>query len=235
MKIKTNGLSDGSGLAIIILVLTAMIFYSCRKGEDEIKPALSNVMFIHASPGLAPIDIFIEGNRINGDRTISYTDTIPYKVNPSGMQTFTVKRQISSVTFVSKAYLLKKDKYYTFFVTGRPDSVTHVITEDKLVTPSFGKAKLRFFNMSPDSKALDFKLSPSAALFTNVPFKCGGEFESVEPGKYTSAIFDKGGSIILAQVPMDIEAGKFYTVWARGMKSSADPGTALSMQVISKE
>src|SRR6476660_703861 len=151
--------------SILIAALISSILMCCGKG-DELKPARSAIMFIHASPGLPAIDLFIDGNRINGDSTISYTDTIPYKFTNSGPQTFTVKKQISSITYVSKAYILKKEKHYSFFVTGRPDSVTHVITEDEFVAPAPGKAKLRFLNMSPDSKSLDFKLVSSAVLFT---------------------------------------------------------------------
>ncbi len=221
------------GNMIFLMSLIAAISASCRKSDEEYKPALSTIVFIHASPGLEPIDFFIEGSRVNGDRTISYTDTLRCKFPPSGLQTFTVKRQISSISYVSKAYILKSNKHYSFFVAGRPDSVTHLVTEDKFIAPAAGKARLKFLNLSPDSKALDFKLMPSDTLFSNIPFKCGSDFVSVDPGKYTSGIYDKGGKIALANQSIEIEAGRFYTVWARGMKNSSVPATSLAVQMIS--
>ena len=231
MKLTTLQALKINSTLILVSLLLIVTLNSCGKNDLNIGPA--QISFIHASPGLPPVDFYINGIRINGDSIVPYTDTIPYKFIGSGSLNITVKKHISSIIYISKAIDLEPDKKYSFFVAGKPDSVSYLLTEDNFVAPTTGKAKLRFLNLSPGSQPLDLKLTSSSALFTGQAFKSYTDFASIDPGTYTIGIYEPGTSTAIAQQSLEVEAGPFYSVWARGLKDSSDPATALSMQVIS--
>ncbi len=220
--------------ATFILVSLTGIFSltSCVKSDDS-KTNIAALTLIHASPGLSPIDFYINGVRVNGDSIISYTDTIPYKLFSSGSLPVVVKKNISSIIYISQTIDLQPEKYYSFFVTGKPDAVTYLFTQDNIIPPASGKAKLRFLNLSPDSSPLDLKLSSSNTLFTGQAFKSYTDFASIDPGTYTVGIYEQGNNTALAQQTIEVEAGLSYSVWAKGLKQATEPGTELSLQSVS--
>lgn len=209
-----------------------VILTSCAKGDDP-KTNIAAITVIHASPGLPPIDIYINGGRINGDSIIAYTDTIPYKFVSSGSLPIVIRKNISTISYISKNLDLQSEKYYSFFVTGKPDAVTYLLTEDNLIPPVSGKAKLRFLNLSPDSSPLGFRLNSSNTLFTAKDYKSYTDFVSIDPGNYTIGIYEEGNSSALSQQTIEVEAGRLYSVWAKGLKQAIEPGTELSLQVVS--
>lgn len=215
---------------ILLLTSFSLSLSSCVKGTSESNLAL--LSFIHASPGLPPIDIFIGGTRINGDSIIAYNDTIPYRFVNSGILNVTVKKNISSITYISKNLEIGSGQYYSFFIAGKPDSATYVAIQDNMTKPAAGKAKLRFINLIPDSKPLDIRINEGSSLFTGQAFKSYTDFASIDPGTYNLQVFEQGNSTPIAEKQVIVDEGKFFTVWARGMMSSQDPETKVDLGVI---
>lgn len=216
-----------------LFVLSAITIFSlnaCVKGEES-SLNISSLSVIHASPGLPAIDFYYNGTRINGDSIIAYGDTIPNKFFNSGTASIVVKKYISSTTYISTSIDLQSEKNHSFFVVGKPNEVTYLFTTDDLTAPASGKAKLRFINLSPDAPNLNFKIN-SSNLFGSIAFKSYSEFSPVDPGEQKISIQDSASGAILAEQNLNIEAGKIYTVWAKGLISATENDLALSMQVV---
>jgi len=220
-------------LLILIMLAGASLVSSCSKGSDDINYAA--LTFIHASPGLPPIDIYVDGSRTNGNRIIAYTDTIPYKFISTGSHLIAVNKNISSIIYISKNFDFDPESYYSMFITGKHDSVTYVMTRDNMTAPADGKAKLRFLNLSPDAPPLDFRISSSSGLFAGLAFKSYSEFTQVEPGEYTMGIYEQGNPEPLAEENITIDKGVFYTIWAKGLLASQDEETKLGLQTVAIE
>ncbi len=222
-KLKKNFL-------FLLSAITIFSLNSCVKGEES-SLNISSLSVIHASPGLPAIDFYYNGARINGDSIIAYGDTIPNKFFNSGTASIVVKKYISSTTYISTSIDLQSEKNHSFFVVGKPNEVTYLFTTDDLTAPASGKAKLRFINLSPDAANLSFKIN-SINLFGSMAFKSYSEFSPVDPGEQKISIHDSVSGAILAEQNLNIQAGKIYTVWAKGLVSTTENDLALSMQVV---
>lgn len=214
----------------LLSAITIFSLNSCVKGEES-SLNISSLSVIHASPGLPAIDFYYNGARINGDSIIAYGDTIPNKFFNSGTASIVVKKYISSTTYISTSIDLQSEKNHSFFVVGKPNEVTYLFTTDDLTAPASGKAKLRFINLSPDAANLSFKIN-SINLFGSMAFKSYSEFSPVDPGEQKISIHDSVSGAILAEQNLNIQAGKIYTVWAKGLVSTTENDLALSMQVV---
>lgn len=217
----------------ILFLLSALIISSlnsCAKG-DENSLNITSLSVIHASPGLPAIDFYFNGDRINGDSIIAFGDTIPNKFFNSGTASIVVKKYISSTTYISTGIEFESEKNYSFFVAGKPNEVTYLLTVDDLSAPVSGKAKLRFINLSPDAPDLNFRLN-TANLFSSMAFKSYSEFNLVDPGNHVISIHNSASGKMLSEQNVSIEAGKVYTVWAKGLLTTPENDLVLSMQVI---
>ena len=219
-----------NSLLILIFGLLLSTFNSCVKGEES-SVDISSLSIIHASPGLPAIDFYYNGGRINGDSIIAYGDTIPNKFLNSGTASIVVKKYISSITYISTSIEFESEKNYSFFIAGKPNEVTYLLTTDDLNAPASGKAKLRFINLSPDAPDLSFKMN-SGNLFGSMAFKAYSEFSLVDPGNHVISIHNSASGAKLAEQNLTIEAGKVYTVWAKGLITTTESDLVLSMQVV---
>lgn len=216
---------------LLFLSLNTLFYLnSCVKG-DESSLNVSSISVIHASPELPAIDFYYNGSRINGDSIIAYGDTIPYKIFNAGTAAIVVKKYISSTTYISTNIDLQSEKNYSFFVIGKPNEVSYLLTSDDLTVPASGKAKLRFLNLSPDAPSLNFKIN-STNLFGSMAFKSYSEFNPIDSGEQKISIHDSASGAILAEQNLNIEAGKIYTVWVKGLFKATENDLALSLQVV---
>lgn len=229
MKFNTRKILKSSLLFLLFAILISS-FNSCVKGEDS-SVNITSISVIHASPGLPAIDFYFNGDRINRDSIIAFGDTIPNKFFNSGTASVVVKKYISSTTYISTSIEFESEKNYSFFVAGKPNEVTYLLTTDDLSTPASGKAKLRFINLSPDAPDLSFKMN-SGNLFGSMAFKAYSEFSLVDPGTHIISIHNSASGAKLAEQNLTIEAGKVYTVWAKGLITTTESDLALSMQVV---
>ena len=217
-------------LLFLLFAVLISSFNSCAKGEESSVNVIS-LSVIHASPGLPAIDFYYNGDRINGDSIIAYGDTIPNKFFNSGTASVVVKKYISSTTYISTSIEFESEKNYSFFIAGKPNEVTYLLTNDDLSAPASGKAKLRFINLSPDAPDLSFKMD-SGNLFGSMAFKSYSEFSLVDPGVHVISIHNSASGAKLAEQNLTIEAGKVYTVWAKGLSTTTESDLVLSMQVV---
>lgn len=230
MKSTTYQKLKNKLLILLPVLLIISSLESCVK-TDESTLNLSALSVIHASPDLPAIDFYFNGDRINGNRIISYNDTIPYKIFNSGTAAIIVKKYISSTTYISTNIELENEKNYSFFVAGKANETSYLLIQDDLTAPNSGKAKIRFINLSPDAPSLNFQLNANT-LFGTIAFKTYSDFTSIDPGDCIISISNAANGTSLSEQNLNIEAGKIYTVWANGLINTSETGHSISMKVI---
>ena len=121
---------------------------------------------------------------------------------------------------------------------GAYDELTDLLRKAGVVNADLhwaaGKAHVRFVHLSPDAPAVDVALDGGAVVFGDYTFKEASAFTPLDAGTYDLEVRLAGGSTVALDLdPITLEAGKIYTVWARG--SAATPpvgGNALGAQII---
>lgn len=162
----------------------------------------ANVKFIHVGTGLAPINWFIDGEKVTSGAKVTsglplgviyggllnglyrgvYPTTANYASIKSGTKSMKIETAATTTvpvsTVLNAPITLEPRKYYTTFVTGNiPNYSVFTVNDDlSLINPN--KANIRFFNMVSNAPAAGYdfsitELNAGANLFTSVPYLGG--------------------------------------------------------------
>ena len=86
------------------------------------------------------------------------------------------------------------------------------------------KSMIRFLHLSPNAPAVDITLPDGTVVFDDVSFKQITPYRDVTPMNYTLEVRPAGSSDVVLSVPgVDLESGKYYTVYAIGLVGE-EPG-----------
>jgi len=111
-------------------------------------------------------------------------------------------------------------------------SIEPLVLEDDLTAPATGKAHVRFVHLSPDAPAVDVAVTAGPVVFSNVAFRGYQGFTPLNAGTYNLEVRVAGTATVALPLPgITLEAGKIYTVFARGFLSGAG-AQALGAEII---
>lgn len=232
MKTK-NYFSNTTKLILSLLAITLTIS-ACKKDFNNNPIEAAGIGFIHASPGTAALDFFLDNQKIN---SFTYTKDLGYYTAYPGIRLLGVAKKDSSKYLTSATATLKAGLFYSVFVVDTLKSTKLLVVEDDLKTPETDKAKIRFINLSPGSAALDLAIEgKETALFTAKAFKEFTPFTTIDPAEsYSFQVTESGNRAIKATLPaIKIEKGKIYTIWAKGLKSATD-STAFGLKIMTNK
>jgi len=162
----------------------------------------ANVKFIHVGTALAPINWFIDGEKVtsgakvtsglplgviyggllNGLYRGAYPTTANYASIKSGTKSMKIETaattSIPASTVLNVPITLEPRKYYTTFVTGNTPNYSVFTVNDDLSAIDPNKANIRFFNMVSNAPATGYdfsitEINAGANLFTSVPYLGG--------------------------------------------------------------
>ncbi|KQS37067.1 DUF4397 domain-containing protein [Pedobacter sp. Leaf194] len=208
---------------IFALLAVTLFLSACKKDwGDSNSITVAGIGFVHASPGTGALDFIVDNQRAN-NREFKYTNDLGYFGAYPGTRLFGIAKK-DSVKYLSTTNVnLQSGFFYSAFVIDVLPSPKILVIQDDLTAPATGKAKIRFINLSPDAPALDLAVEGNAtALVTGKAYKETSPFISIDPAAaYTFQI--KESNNVTATLPATkIEAGKIYTLWAKGLKSKTD-------------
>lgn len=196
---------------------------SCMKNDDDYTPVyISGVSLVHASPTTEKLDVFISNTRASVDN-FTFGTKMDYLNAYSGDRQFTVTKRGEVEKLTSKALKLEPQLGYTVFVVDELERIELLSLQDDLAKPEAGKAKIRFVNLSPDGGALTLAVNGATTdLAASKAFKEFSVFENITPGETVTFNVKNStsGSIDATVVDVKIEAGKVYTLYAKGLKAS---------------
>lgn len=223
-----------NALLILSVSLFALFgFTACSEDESPVMPVpteTSLVKVVHASPDAPGVDLLVD-NKVAGTNLTFPNSTGYLKVN-SGTRNVKVNVTGSSTTVIEANLPLAANKNYSVFAVNSVSNIEAIVLEDDLTVPASGKAHVRFIHLSPDAPSVDITLVDGTVVFGIFQFKEASAFTPLNAGTYDLQARVAGTSTVALNLPgIQLEAGKIYTVFARGFLSGSG-AQALNAQII---
>jgi hypothetical protein len=208
--------------------LTASLLFACKKNNNNNTPQPdANVLLVNASPGdSAARDFYFNDSKLNTQPVVYPANSGYLSIAPGG---YTVKiAEVNTINPQATGSInMGSAKSYSLFAydTLLSGKIKMFATEDNLTAPASGKAKVRFFDLSPVNVAVDIYANDSLVFANrnyadNVADNSKGSFISVDAGTYTVKLKLAGsGPNIAPLLTLSnnvFSAGKIYTVFAKG-------------------
>jgi hypothetical protein len=210
----------------LIIALTvslfALPFIGCNDEETPVTPtplpSNSLVKVVHASPDAPGVDLLID-NSIAGTN-LTFPNNTGYLTVPSGTRNVKVNVTGTSNTVIEANLNLMTNKNYSVFAVNSVANIEAIVIEDDLTSPDQGKAHVRFIHLSPDAPAVDITLTDGKVVFGNKSFKEFTAFTPLDAGSYDLEVRVAGTTTVALDLgAINLEAGKIYTVFAKGFLS----------------
>ncbi|RNI26136.1 DUF4397 domain-containing protein [Rufibacter latericius] len=203
----------------LFAALPVLSLTSCDDDDDaaEMLTDEARVLVVHASPNAPGVDLYVDGTKAN-TAALNYPDNTGYLTLASGSRNVKVTAAGAGVgsPVIDANVTLEKDKNYTVFAAGPLSGITPVVLVDDLTAPASGRAHIRFVHLSPDAPNVDVVVQGGNNLFSDIEFKEGSAFTPVNAGSYTVEVQPVGTDIAAVTATLNLQAGKIYTVYARG-------------------
>jgi hypothetical protein len=189
----------------------------------------SKLRFLHASPDVKTVDIYVNSNRVLRD--------FAYKNNSSHMQLPPGKYQVDvypagtdATTIISKKITVEPGRIYTAVISG-PENKRRLLTfEDQPQTP-VGETKARFIHLSPDAPAVDIAGKNGDIIFPNVAFKQATTYLALTPMTVTLEARVAGTKNTVLTIPdVELEPNNAYSIVAVGTAKGEPPLEVLLLQ-----
>lgn len=201
-------------LTSALLLASILVLSSCDKDDDK---TYADVMVTHASPDAPGVDLLIDNVKKNS-AALTYPNNTGYLETESGTRNIKVNVAGTTTTVINADLMLTKDVNYSIFAIDSVSKISAIVFEDDLSAPAAGKAHVRFLHLSPNAPAVDVAVASSGAVvFGDVSFKEGTAFTPLDAGTYNLDVRVAGTSTVALVLPaITLEAGKIYTVFAKG-------------------
>lgn len=216
-----------------LAILAAVSLASCGKDSNSnpMAPAPeARVMAIHASPDAPAVDLLVDG-AVSGSG-LAFPDNTGYLNVAPGTRNVKVNVAGTSTTVIDANLPVTAGSSYSVFASGRVASIGALVITDDLTAPAAGKAHVRFVHLSPDAPAVDVAVTGGPVLFANQAFEQYTAFTPVDAGTYNLEVRPAGSTTVVLPLPgITLQAGKIYTVFARGLVSGTG-AQALGAQIL---
>lgn len=201
--------------APLMMLAAVVTFTGCDKDEDN--KTYANVMIVHASPNAPGVDLLIDDEKQN-TAALNFPGNTGYLRVESGSRNIKVNAAGTSTTVINADIMLDVDRNYTIFAVDSLSKISAIALGDDLTAPASGKAHVRFVHLSPNAPAVDIAVASSGAVvFPNTAFKGSTAFTPLDAGTYNLDVRVAGTSTVALVLPaITLEAGKIYTVFAKG-------------------
>lgn len=201
-------------LLATLLVSAIMILPSCKKEENK---TYANILVTHASPNAPGVDLLVDAKVVNS-AALNFPNNTGYLAVESGTRNIKVNASGTTTTVINADLTFEKDKNYSIFAVDSLSKISAIVLTDDLTAPASGKAHVRFVHLSPNAPAVDVAVSSSGAVvFGNKSFKEYTAFTPLDAGPYNLDVRVAGTTTVALTLPtITLEAGKIYTVYAKG-------------------
>ncbi|KIO74775.1 hypothetical protein TH53_24470 [Pedobacter lusitanus] len=214
----------------IALLGTALSFASCKKDSTPVQQDASAFAITNASPLRDSVDFILNGSRLNGSTPLLFGKTYNYLIVRPGTHQGGLARPGAPKTFYDKNFTLTNGQYQSLYLISQNDTSSFLLLKDDFTAPAVGQSKIRFVNLSSDSPAYDLVLEGDTTTFKNRAFKDFTQFKNIKPAKYKVSLVNTTTKAVAATLSdVDITAGNFYTIYAKGLLGSTVDAKKLSI------
>jgi len=233
---------------VLFAALSASFFFtSCKKDDatptpDPVK-TYAKVLVAHASPDAPGVDLLLNGT-VQNSSALEFPNNTGYLTVETGTYNVKVNASGTTTTVINADLTFNKDMNYSVFAVNTLANIEPLVLTDDLTAPASGKAHFRFIHLCPDAPAVDVVAviggtvedgeiigGEAATLVADKSFKDYTSFTPVDAGTYDLQARLAGSETVALHIPgVVLEAGKIYTIFAKGLLSSEE--TPLSVGVI---
>ncbi|BAV08539.1 hypothetical protein FLA_4585 [Filimonas lacunae] len=179
--------------------------------------AEASVKVIHTIPGTGAVDFYLNSTKQNS-AAINFGEATGYIATSNGEKTAEFKTALDNNTVLSVPIDFDGGNY-SLFATGiaSDNSLTTLLVEDDLQTPTSGKARVRFVHVSPDAPTVNV-LGNDSLWVSSRAYKTATDFIEVPGGSYTIKLNNSGdGTNAYTSSVINLASGKNYTLVAQGL------------------
>lgn len=226
-KIKRNNLLRGA-----LVVAATVTLSSCLKNKNTeyVEPDYGGIAAYNTYISQPKVDFIANQQRYYSG--LGYGSNTSYNVfSFSGSGKLSIafyKENMTAITDTIRTAVvtLKKDSTYSAFLHGEPTQPEILVVNDKLESPSAGKANVRFIHLVSDLGELDLickgteEQAQDSTLFSGVDFKGYTKFNEIPAKSYTLKVKDGAGYEEETGNAMTFSAGKNYTIYVTGRKDA---------------
>lgn len=224
---------------IAIAVGATLSLSSCLKNNNSeyVDPPSAGLSIFHASPGTQKFNVAIGNTIINDGYQLiefEYSKALSYVPVSPGSRNISILKRNTKDTIRTGTFNLVNDKYYSLFVTDAAPNANLVFVEDTIVVPPVGKARVRFVNLSPDAGNLDLVVNTAGTdslLFSNKAYKTASPFTNLSGTKVYKLEIKSGATSKAVLDNVEIQSGKIYTIWAKGLSTATNDSLKTSIKV----
>ncbi|MFD1257469.1 DUF4397 domain-containing protein [Mucilaginibacter terrae] len=196
-------------------LLGLTLLSSCKKDdpynfEDTIG---AEVNFINASPDAGSARLYVE-DILRTTTGINYGEASGYQKTYLGDQDVDIRSTTGESTLTSSQVQFDANNRYTFLLVGQNSSLGLLYFTDDLTVPGAGKAKVRFVNAAPNATAATLN-SATGIVVAQQNFRGIAPSTEVNAGAYVLSVVS--GTTRSATATVNLESGKIYTVYAKGL------------------
>jgi hypothetical protein len=223
----------------LLLALSLTIFSTSSCTKDDPAPTVADsakAIIVHASPDAPGVNISLDGAVVTALGTLDFTKSTAYTALPASKE---IKVGLRVPAAPSDAYTagvtLKKDVNYTILAINKLANIGFLSFDDTelLKAPAAGKVKIRFIHASPDAPAVDITAKGATAkIFDNVAFKSAAIVETAAGTLDLDVKVAGTQTVALPLTGVKLDAGKIYTVYARGLLTTTVAAQKLGATII---
>ncbi|QEC66022.1 DUF4397 domain-containing protein [Panacibacter ginsenosidivorans] len=193
---------------------------SCTTKDQNTIPPVATFGVVHASPDAGNVDVYVGGSL--AAQNFAYgSDTGYFAVTP-GIYTLQVAPTGTTNFVINTNVTFSPATTYSVFAIDSLSAIKAAVVTDSFTTPSTDSVRVRFFHFSPDAPAVDVAIAGGSTLFSNRTFNDQStntsyqSFATLAAGTYNLEVRAAGTSTIVLPVPITLEGGKVYTLYAKG-------------------
>ncbi|WP_345954939.1 DUF4397 domain-containing protein [Mucilaginibacter sp. PAMB04168] len=200
-------------------LLGLSLLSSCKKDDPyDFKDTITaDVNLINASPDATAARLYVD-DVLRTPNGVNYGDASGYNKSFLGDQDVEIRSVSGEAVLASTHGQFDAYASYTYFLVGQNSSLGLVIVTDDLAAPSAGKAKIRFVNAAPNASNATLN-NGSTVLVGPQNFRGIAPSTEVAAGSYTLTV--ASGLVRSATTTVNLESGKIYTVYAKGLIGTA--------------
>lgn len=204
--------------SIALFLLLAIGIVSAQGGDARIR-------FMHAVPGVGPIDIYT--NDQLSVKGLAFGSATTYINVPSGGQNITVTLTGTTTPLWQQSIETSTGAYYTLIASSVND-LRFNSYEENLTGLDFGEARLLFIHAIDSGPTVDIALSNGNTIASNIAYTDKFGTFDLPANVYEFAVIPAGGNVdnaILPSRPYKLNAGTLYMAVVYGTSNA--PAVAL--------
>ena len=235
--VRVRSSRKGLGLFLAaLLALTALVSLggprTASAADNSVKPD-ATIRVLNASPGAPALDVLINGQPLvqklafGAPSSYASLKAGDYKVQvvPSG--------QAASNAIAEKDFTADGGQAYIVSIINPLKDIKVNVDKVNLDAIDPGKARVRFFQDSPDAGKVDVKVTGGDTWFSGVDQGSSTDDKNVDAGTYSLDVLGDNGATLTTAKGIQLEEGHVYDIFAIGQLSDKSFGIIPLVTVVS--